>query len=57
MNSSLQIGKVMGIPVRLHWTFLAIIVYIDVGFGYLSHPIFGIPYGFGTIEPVQVKLL
>lgn len=57
MNTSLQIGKVMGIPVRLHWTFLAIVVYIGVGFGYLSQPIFGIPYGFGAIEPVQVKLL
>ncbi|MGD0954511.1 MAG: site-2 protease family protein [Methanotrichaceae archaeon] len=57
MNSTLQIGKFMGIPVRLHWTFLALIVYIGVGFGYLSQPIFGIPYGFGTIEPVRVKLL
>ena len=57
MNTSLQIGKVMGIPVRLHWTFIAIIVYVGVGFGYLSQPLFGIPYGFGAIEPIQVKLL
>lgn len=57
MNTSIQIGKVMGIPVRLHWTFLAIIVYIGVGFGYLSQPIYGIPYGFGAVEPMQVKWL
>ena len=57
MNTSREIGKVMGIPVRLHWTFLAIIVYVGVGFGYLSQPIFGIPYGFGSTEPMQIKWL
>ena len=28
MNSSLELGKIMGIPVRLHWTFLLVILYV-----------------------------
>ncbi len=28
MNSSLELGKIMGIPVRLHWTLLLVILYV-----------------------------
>lgn len=57
MNTSIQIGKIMGIPVRLHWTLLAIIVYVAIGFGSFTQPIFGKPYGFGSVEPAQTKWL
>lgn len=55
MNSSLQIGKVMGIPVRLHWTFLVVILYVAWAFSSVSVPFFGNPYGFGAVEPVSVR--
>jgi Zn-dependent protease/CBS domain-containing protein len=50
MNSSIQIGKIMGIPIKLHITFLLIIPV----FGYIfanNAP----GYGFGDVEPVWLK--
>ncbi len=55
MNSSIQMGKIMGIPVRLHWTFLVVILFIAWAFASTSVPIFGIPYGFGAVEPASVR--
>jgi Zn-dependent protease/CBS domain-containing protein len=55
MESSLQIGKAMGIPIRLHWTFLVVILYIAWAFATFSAPIFGRTYGFGGIEPASVR--
>lgn len=51
MDASFQIGKIMGIPVRLHWTFLLIILLVAFSFGSASQPWFGRPYGFGEVEP------
>ena len=53
MNSSLQLGKIMGIPVRLHWTFLLVILYVAWAFASFSQPVFGRTYGFGGIEPAS----
>lgn len=55
MDSSLQIGKAMGIPVRLHWTLLVVILYIAWAFATFSEPILGRTYGFGGIEPASVR--
>jgi Zn-dependent protease/CBS domain-containing protein len=55
MNSSLQIGKIMGIPVRLHWTFVLIIILVAWSFGTASLPLFGRPYGFGEVEPAPIR--
>lgn len=55
MESSLQIGKAMGIPIRLHWTFLVVILYVAWAFATFSGPIFGRTYGFGGIEPASVR--
>ncbi len=51
MNSSLQLWKIMGIPVRLHWSFLIVILYITWAFASFSEQVFGRTYGFGGIEP------
>lgn len=51
MNSAFQIGKVMGIPIRLHLTFLAIIPWIAYIFASVSTTLFGKIYGFGVVEP------
>jgi Zn-dependent protease/CBS domain-containing protein len=50
MNNPLQIGKVMGIPVRLHWSFLLIIPWVAYIFSSVSDQYFGWPYGFGAVE-------
>ena len=55
MNSSLELGKIMGIPVRLHWTFLLIIIYIAWAFASFSQTVYGRTYGFGGIEPAQLR--
>jgi Zn-dependent protease/CBS domain-containing protein len=55
MNSSLQLGKIMGIPIRLHWSFLVIILYIAWAFASFSEPLFGRTYGFGAIEPASLR--
>ncbi|MGV8089648.1 MAG: site-2 protease family protein [Methanothrix sp.] len=55
MNSSLQLGKIMGIPVQLHWSFLLVILYIAWAFASLSQQVLGRSYGFGGIEPAGLK--
>jgi len=55
MNLTLQIGKVMGIPVRLHWTFLIIIIYVAAVFATISQVVYGQTYGFGGIEPQGMR--
>lgn len=55
MDTSLQIGKIMGIPVRLHWTFLLIIPWVAYVFGSVSDQLFGGPYGFREVEPALVR--
>jgi Zn-dependent protease/CBS domain-containing protein len=55
MNSSLQLGKIMGIPVWLHWSFLVVILYVAWAFATFSAPIFGRTYGFGGVEPTSLR--
>ncbi|MDD1749234.1 MAG: CBS domain-containing protein [Methanothrix sp.] len=55
MNSSLELGKIMGIPVRLHWTFLFIILVVAWNYATFSQEAGGIIYGFGDIEPANLR--
>ncbi len=55
MNSSLQLGKIMGIPVQLHWSFLLVILFITWDFATFSQTILGRSYGFGGIEPASLR--
>ena len=55
MNTSVQIGKVMGIPVRLHITFLLIIPWVAYIFASVSDTYFGWPYGFGALQPSMTR--
>ncbi|MBN1235521.1 MAG: CBS domain-containing protein [Methanotrichaceae archaeon] len=55
MNSSLELGKIMGIPIRLHWTFLFIIVVVTWNFASFSQEAGGIIYGFGAIEQTSLR--
>ncbi|GAB6266335.1 site-2 protease family protein [Methanothrix soehngenii] len=55
MNSSLQLGKIMGIPVQLHWSFLLVILYIAWAFASFSQQVLGRSYGFGEIEPAGLR--
>jgi Zn-dependent protease/CBS domain-containing protein len=57
MNSSLEMGKIMDIPVRLHWTFLLVILYVAWAFASFSQTVYGKTYGFGSIEPLQLRWL
>jgi Zn-dependent protease/predicted transcriptional regulator len=55
MESSLQIGKVMGIPVRLHWSFILIIPWIAYIFSAVSDQYYGLPYGFRTVDTAMLR--
>jgi Zn-dependent protease/CBS domain-containing protein len=55
MHSQLEIGKVMGIPVRLHWTFLFIVPFVAWNFASFSQETVGGIYGFGGIEPASLR--
>lgn len=55
MNFALQIGKIAGIPIRLHITFLAIIPVVAYLFGTFSQLVYGKPYGFGAVEPLELR--
>jgi Zn-dependent protease len=57
MNSSLELGKVMGIPVRLHWTFIFIIIFVAWDFASFHQVAGGVTYGFGAIEPARLRWL
>lgn len=50
MAASIQIGKIMGIPIKLHITFLLILAV----FAYIFS-IIPIPFGFIDVEPVLLK--
>lgn len=54
MNTSIQIGKVMGIPVRLHITLLFIPWFAYI-FASVSDTYFGWPYGFGGVQPYMTR--
>ena len=45
----------MGIPIRLHWTFLLVILYIAWAFASISQQVLGRTYGLGSIEPVNLR--
>jgi len=45
----------MGIPIRLHWTFLLVILYIAWAFASISEQVLGKTYGLGSIEPVSLR--
>ena len=45
----------MGIPVRLHWTFLFIIPFVAWNFASFSQEAAGGIYGFGGIEPASLR--
>ena len=45
----------MGIPIRLHWTFLLVILYIAWAFASISQQVLGRTYGLGSIEPVSLR--
>lgn len=55
MNSAFQIGKIAGIPIRLHISFLAIIPVIAYLFGTFSQEVGGKLYGFGAVEPMEIR--
>lgn len=55
MKSSLQLGRIMGIPVRLHWTFLLVVLYIAWAFASFSQQVLGRTYGLGSIEPDSLR--
>ena len=45
----------MGIPIRLHWTFLLVILYIAWAFASISQQVLGKTYGLGSIEPASLR--
>ena len=47
----------MGIPVRLHWTLVLVILYVAWAFASFSQTVYGKTYGFGDIEPTQLRWL
>lgn len=57
MNSSLELGRIMGIPVRLHWTFIFIILFVAWDFSTFHQSAGGSIYGFGLIEPAWMRWL
>jgi Zn-dependent protease/CBS domain-containing protein len=55
MNSSLQIWKIMGIPIRIHWTLIVVILYVAWAFASFSEQVFGRTYGFGSVDSAVLK--
>jgi Zn-dependent protease/CBS domain-containing protein len=56
MNTSFPIGKIWGIPIRLHWTFVVGILWVAIIFGAIPPINFlGKIYGFGAVEPVSIR--
>lgn len=55
MNSSFQIGKIWGIPIRLHWTFLLGIIWVAIIYASTSATWRGMTYGFGAVEPAEIR--
>jgi Zn-dependent protease/predicted transcriptional regulator len=50
MQTSIQVGRIIGIPIRLHFTFLFILFGIIYGFATLPAAEYRIPMGLGGIE-------
>ena len=68
MSSAFQIGRIAGIPIRLHITFLAIIPFVAISFANISGnlpvdsitlfgEVYKLYYGFGAVEPPIAKWL
>lgn len=57
MNSSIQIGKIWGIPIRLHWTFILGIIWVAIVYASISTVWRGMIYGFAAVEPAEVRWL
>jgi len=63
MSSAFSIGRVAGIPIRLHITFLAIIPIVAYIFSTFTAPssislfgeVYDFAYGFGAVEPSEVR--
>jgi Zn-dependent protease/predicted transcriptional regulator len=58
MKASLRIGRIFGIPIKIHYSFLLILPLFGLSFAYNSVQVFGITLGFGNL-PVDdlTKLL
>ncbi len=50
MRTSIQVGKLIGIPIRLHFTFLFILLGIIYGFANLPATEYRIPLGLGGLD-------
>lgn len=58
MNWSYQIGSIRGIPIRLHVSFLVIVIFFIWLFADHTFEIFGIVFGFGEADfPIWLKYL
>lgn len=58
MNWSYQIGSIRGIPIRLHVSFLIIVIFFIWLFADHTFEIFGIVFGFGKADlPIWLKYL
>lgn len=58
MNWSYQIGSIHGIPIRLHVSFLVIVIFFIWLFADHTFEIFGIVFGFGEADvPIWLKYL
>lgn len=58
MNWSYKIGRIMGIPIKLHVTFLIILLIFIYYFAILSLKVFGLVLGFASLETsFNMKLL
>jgi Zn-dependent protease len=49
VKASFQIGKIIGIPIRVHFTFIIILVLFAWAFAVDNFSIFGFPIGFGGL--------
>ncbi len=49
MRTSIQVGKLLGIPIKLHFTFLIILVLFILGFANNSSTEYRIPLGLGDL--------
>ena len=49
MKSSIQIGKIIGIPIKIHFTFLLILALFAWTFSASSVPLFGFTIGYGAL--------
>lgn len=63
MSSAFQIGRIAGIPIRLHITFLAIIPFVAYIFSTFTQStsisllgeVYSLSYGFGAVEPPTAR--